>query len=250
MQREIDLEFQLHAYVDGDLDEEAMDRVEDYLRKNPEMAARVRDYLRQKDDIRGFASHEARADESPAIQELGRKLARRLRPPRTSRWRRPIMVSVLLAAGWLGHMLYEPLVEGPHFAAEAVQAHLMTSAELEEVPPISPERLSRLFASIGEAERVPDLRQFGYEAVGMQLLPGENGPFLHIPYRGRDGTTVSYFLFHEDYEDEVPRHVLHRQGVTMMYWQHEHSRYAIAGPLPDDTMASIAAFLDTPVSSL
>lgn len=250
MQREIDLELQLHAYVDGDLDEEAMDRVEDYLRKNPEMAARVRDYLRQKDDIRGFASNEAYAGESPAIQELGRKLARRLRPPRASRWRRPIMVTVLLAVGWLGHALFEPLVEGPHFVAGAVQAHLLSTADPSEVPPISPERLSRLFARIGEAERLPDLRQFGYEAVGMQLLPGEDGPFLHVPYRGADGSTMSYFLFHEDSPDEVPRHVLHRQGVTMVYWQHEQSRYAIAAPLPDETLASIAAFLDTPTSSL
>jgi anti-sigma factor RsiW len=250
MQNEIELEYQLHAYVDGDLDEDSMSVVEEYLRKNPEMAAKVREYLRQKDDIRGFASKEASSDETPAIHELAKKLANRLKPRRQPRWRRPIMVAVLLAGGWLGHMVYAPLAEGPRFANEIVQAHLLSSSDPSEVLPISPERLSRLFSRIGEEQRVPDLREFGYEAVGAQLLPSDEGPVLHIPYRGNDGSMVSYFLFHDPLEDEVPRHVLQRAGVTMVYWQHDHSRYAVAAPLPDDELTRIAAFLDSTASTM
>lgn len=161
MQNEIDLEYQLHAYVDGDLDEDSMSRVEEYLRKNPEMAAKIRDYLRQKDDIRGFASREAVSDDAPALRGLATKLANRLKPRRQSRWRRPILVSVLLAGGWLGHAPYGPLAEGPRFAREIVQAHRLSSSDPGEMLPMSPERLSRLFSRTGEEQRVPDLRGLG-----------------------------------------------------------------------------------------
>jgi len=245
MHEDLDLEFELHAYVDGDLDEDAMLRVESYLQKNPDAAAKVRDYLRQKDELRGFARQEASTDNAPAIYELGRELAKRLRSGNLFSWRRAMVMTVLFAAGWLGHMVYVPLVQGPAFANEVVQAHLLTSKDPSEVMPISEKRISKLFSRIGETERLPDLRRFGFEPIGAQLVPSDEGVILHVPYRDASGTTVSYFLVHDPNVAEIPRHILHRQGVTMAYWQHDHSRYAVAAPLSDEEISRIAAFLDS-----
>ncbi|MGH8129605.1 MAG: anti-sigma factor family protein [Steroidobacteraceae bacterium] len=246
MQKDTDFEFELHAYVDGDLDEDSMARVEESLRKDPEAAAKVRDYLKQKDTLRGFAREEASSDEAPAIHELGEKLAKRLRPGPWPGWRRATVMAMLLVVGWLGHVAYVPLAEGPGFANEVVQAHLLTSSDLSEVLPISRERVSKLFTRIGEIERLPDLRRFGFEPVGAQLLPSDEGVVLHIPYRDAAGKTVSYFLLHDRDEAELPRHFLHRNGVTMIYWQHDHSRHAVAAALQDDEISRIATFLDSP----
>jgi anti-sigma factor RsiW len=242
---ERDIEFELHAYVDGDLDEDAMARVEAYLRKKPETAAKIRDYLQQKDDLRGFAQRQATVVESPAIYALGKKLAKRLRPGNLFGWKRVMVMMVLFIAGWLGHTLYIPLVDGPGFTNEIVQAHLLTSSDLTEVLPISQARISKLFSRIGELEKLPDLRRFGFEAIGAELVPSDEGTVLHVLYRDAGNTTVSYFLLHDSEEAEVPRHLLHRDGVTMAYWQHDHSRYAVAAPMTDDRISKIVSFLDS-----
>jgi anti-sigma factor RsiW len=115
--------------------------------------------------------------------------------------------------------------------------------------PLTGDRVAKLFSRIGEAQRVPDLRRLGLEPVGAQLLPSDEGIVLHIPYRDAAGNTVSYFLLHENDEAEVPPHIVHREGVTMAYWQHQRSRYAVAAPVPDDELSRIAVSFDVAVSS-
>jgi len=244
MRKEIDLELQLHADVDGDLDEAAMLRVEEYLRKNPEAALKIQAYLKQKDDIRSFAQREVGADDAPDAYRLGKKLAKRLQPRPPIRGKRTLAMAFLFVAGWLGHTLYLPLVNGPSFTDEVVQAHLFSSSDPGEVLPLSPERVSRLFARIGEMERLPDLREFGFEPIGAQLLPSDDGMVLHVPYRNAKGLVVSYFLLHEAEEDEIAPHILHSDGITMAHWQHEHSRFAVAAPLPDEQLSQIVDHLE------
>lgn len=249
MHKEIDLEFELHAYVDGDLDDEDMARVEAYLSKNPETAVKVREYLRQKDDLRGFARAQLAADEPPAFRALGKKLARRLRLGNFFPWRRAMVMPLLFAAGWVGHVFYVPIIEGPGYTHEILQAHELMAGDLAEILPISEERVAKLFSRIGEEERIPDLRQFGLKPIGAQLLPSDEGLVLHVPYRDNTGAIVSYFLLHDQDEAEVPRHVLHKEGATIVYWQHDHSRYAITSSLTEEQLSSIAAFLDSPEDS-
>jgi len=244
MSKEMDLELQLHAYVDGDLDEAAMVRVEEYLRKNPEAAVKIQAYLKQKDDIRSFAQREVDTDVAPEAYRLGKKLAQRLQPRPPIRGKRTLAMAFLFVAGWLGHSLYLPLVNGPSFTDEVVQAHLFSSSDPSEVPPLSPERVTRLFARIGEMERLPDLRHLGFEPIGAQLLPSDDGMVLHVPYRNAKGLVVSYFLLHEPEEDEIAPHILHSNGIAMAYWQHEHSRFAVAAPLPDEQLSQIVDHLE------
>lgn len=246
MQKDTDLEFELHAYVDGDLDDESMARVETYLSRNPEIAAKVREYVKQKDDLRAYARQEGSVGESPAIYSLAKRLAKRLKSKRILPWRQAMVVSLLLGFGWVGHAVYVQLAEGPEYTSEMIQAHLLSSSDPTEVLPISQERISRLYSRIGELERLPDLERFGYRPIGAQLVPSDEGAMLHVPYRNDKGMTVSYFLLHDNEEAEIPRHILHRKGVTMVYWQHDHSRYAVAAPLEDRELSHIASFLDSP----
>lgn len=245
MHKEIDLEFELHAYVDGDLDDEAMARVEEYLSDNPETAAKVRSYLQQKDDLRRFARTQASTEESPALRELGKKLARRLKPGHFFPWRLAVVIPLVFAAGWLGHIAYVPLVDGPGYTNEVLQAHLLTSSDPAEILPISPERMDKLFARIDEIERLPDLHQFGFEPIGAQLLPTDEGIALHVPYRNAAGAVVSWFLLHDLEVAEEPRRLLHRKDVSIISWQHQHSRYAIAAALGDEELSRFAEYVDS-----
>lgn len=250
MRADNDLELELHAYVDGDLDEDAMVRVEAYLWSNPDAAAKVRDYFRQKDDLRSTARQTFPLEESPTLTELGRDLAKRLRSGSGLSWRRLTAAAFLFLLGWLSHTFYAPLGQAPAFTNEVVQAHLLTSGDVSDIPPISPERVAKLFLRIGEIEQLPDLGKLGFEPVGAELVPSDEGAVLHVPYRDKDGTLISYFLLHDEKEEEVARHILHTSGITVVYWQHEHSRYALAAPLGDEDISRIAAVVDSRYAAL
>jgi anti-sigma factor RsiW len=244
MHKEIDLDFELHAYVDGDLDEQAMARVEDYLARNPETAAKVRAYLRQKDDLRKFARTEVPDQEPPALRALARKLARRLKPGNIFPWRLAVAMALVFAAGWLGHVAYTPLIDGPAYTNEVLQAHLLTSSDPAEILPMSPERTKKLFSRIDEMERLPNLRQFGFEPIGAQLIPTDEGMVLHVPYRDASGVVISWFLMHDTDEAEIRRRIMRKQGVSLVSWQHDHSRYVIAAALADDQLSKLAEYVD------
>lgn len=245
MSEDLPLEFELHSYVDGTLDDEAMARIEDHLSRHPETAARVRDFLRQKAEIRAFAQQVDDHKPPAVFATLERQLAKRLKRRAFLPWRRLAATAVLVTVGWVGHMVYEPIVSGPSFTDEVVQAYMLMSSDPEEVMRLSPERAARLFSRIGEMEYLPDLSRYGYDPIGAQLLPSDEGAMLHVPYRGEGGAVLSYFLLHDDTEAEVPRHILHRKGVTLAYWQHDHSRYAMAALLADEEISELTTYVET-----
>lgn len=244
MDKEAPPDLELHQYVDGILDEQAMERVEAYLERNPDVAARVRDYLRQKTDIRAFADRALAGRDVNQFAALEKQLARRLKRRRFLGTPNLAAMALLVVAGWIGHVVYSEVVLGPGYVEQIVQAHFLSSTDPTEIQGLSPERISRLFARIGENGRLPDLRAFGYEPIGAQLVPSDAGIMLHVPYRSAQGAFMSYFLLHNEEEDEIAPHIVRRDGLTLAYWQHDHSRHAIAAPLPDPDVESIAAFLE------
>lgn len=241
MNEDAPLELELNGYVDGALDDEAMAAVEKHLQTQPQAAAKVRDYLQQKIQIRSFAQTADAVRPSAAIDALEKQLAKRLKRKSLLGWQRVAVVALLFGAGWTGHSIYVPLVEGPSYTDEVIQAHILASTGPLESAPISADAVARMFTLIGEQQqRIPDLRTVGLEPIAAKLVASEEGPVLQLAYRNAAGTIVSFFVLHDDRSDQIPRHFLHRNGVTLIYWQRDHSRYAIAAPLADEQVAIIA----------
>jgi anti-sigma factor RsiW len=238
------LDLDLNSYVDGALDDEAMAAVEKYLQTQPQAVAKVREYLQQKSHIRSFSRAPAATAPSAAIDELEKRLARRLKRRSLLGWRRVVAVGFLLVAGWAGHSLYVTVVEGPAYTDEVIQAHLIASSSALETVPMSPDAVARMFALIGEQVRVPDLKALGLEPVAAKLVASDEGPVLQVAYRNAAGAFVSFFVLHDDRSDEMPQHMLHRHGITLVYWQHDHSRYAVAAPLSDERVKQIANLVE------
>jgi anti-sigma factor RsiW len=244
MNEDAPLELELNSYVDGALDDEAMAAVERYLQTEPQTAAKVREYLQQKIHIRSFAQNAVATAPSPAIDDLEKQLAKRLKRRSLLSWRRVAVVALLFGAGWTGHSVYVPLIEGPSYTDEVIQAHILASSAPPETTPLSADAVARMFTLVGEQTRVPDLKTLGLEPFAAKLVPSEEGPVLQVAYRNAAGTLVSFFVLHDDHSDEVPRHVLHRNGITLIYWQHHHSRYAVAAPLADEQVELIANLVE------
>lgn len=233
------LEFELHGYIDGALDDEAMARIERYLETQPQTAVKVREFLQQKAELRRF-SRTAETQPSPQIAALERQLARRLKRQTLWRWPRVAVIALLLAAGWAAHTLYMPLTETERFTDEVIQAHILASTTPFDSTPVAPERVATMLSRIGERPNVPDLAELGLQPVAAQVFPSDEGLVLQVAYRDLTGRVVSLFVLHDEDSDEIRRHVLHRSGMTLVYWQHDHSRYTIAGSLAEDEISLIA----------
>lgn len=243
------LEFELHSYVDGVLDEEAMARIEQYLLVHPDMAAKVQAYLRDKRSLRDYAS-DAPLPPSAAIGKLQGQLAKRLKRPKFLRWpQAAVWAFVFATAGWLSHTVYAHLADKADFGHEMAVAHNLAAEGLTTPTPVAQDQVTKLFARIGEPARLPDLRRFGMRAVAAQLLPSDQGPILHILYRNSAGATLSYFLQHDHKAAEVPLQILHPEGMTMASWQHDYSRHAVAAPLSDVEVKGIAEHLNAALGS-
>jgi anti-sigma factor RsiW len=244
------LELELHSYVDGALDDEGMAAIERYLESEPQAAATVRDYLLQKAHIRAHADNATATRPSRAVEELTNRLARRLRPTRRWSFTRLALMPALLALGWIGHYAYAPLAADPAYTDEAIHAYLLAATvPLQPMPP-SPERIGDLFMRIGERQNVPDLSELGLRPWAAQLVPTDEGFAVQLTYRGDNGELLSYFVLHDAHgEDEIAPHAVRRNGVTLVYWQHSHTQYAVAGPDTGNRLASIVRLIE-PVSGI
>jgi anti-sigma factor RsiW len=236
---------ELHSYVDGALDDEGMAAIERYLEGEPQVAAKVRDYLQHKAHIRAYAENAAAVSPSRALDDLEKQLAKHLNPTKLWTWPRLGVLSALFAAGWIGHSLYAPLAADPAYTDEVIQAHLLAATVPIQLTPVSPEQLGNLFTRIGERQMVPDLSALGLQPAAAQLVPTDEGFALQLTYQGSNGDLVSYFVLHDDYgEDEVAPHSVQRDGITLVYWQHRRSRYAVAAPGAPDRLETIVRLIE------
>ncbi len=239
------LEIELHAYVDGVLDDEGMARVEAYLKDNPEAAAQAEAYMRQRQDLRDFAFDATAAPEPRGMAALETQLARALRQDQPAPKRLFVMAVAVafLGFGWLGHSVYQQRVLGHSFTEEIRVAHLMLANDSTEIAPATPERLARLFSRIGEPLHLPDLSSFDFKPVGANLQPSNEGPVLQILYRNPKGISLSYFLLHDQEYQSLPLRLLHLPSMTVAFWQQDYTRHAIVGALSDQQARAIAAQL-------
>ena len=240
------LELELHSYVDGALDDEGMAAVERYLEREPHVAATVRDYLLHKAHIRAHAESPTATRPSGTIEDLTTQLAEALKPTRRRRRRvtRAAVFAALVALGWIGHSAYAPLTAEPAYTGEAIHAHLLAATVPLQLIPPSPEHVGDLFMRIGERQNVPDLSSLGLQPLSAQLVPTDEGFALQLTYRGKSGDLLSYFVLHDAQEDEIAPHSVQRNGITLVYWQHSHTRYAVAGPDRGDRLASIVRLIE------
>ncbi|WP_339860332.1 hypothetical protein [Paremcibacter congregatus] len=239
------LEVELHSYVDGLLDEEAMNRVEEYLLENKVVASEVQKYLVDKRNIRKFVDMETGLQPSATVKRLEDQLARKLKRKRFTQWHyAAVLAMVMTASGWVGHDVYQSIYNGPWFTDEIAVAHNLTSLEPGETRPLSTETVQGLFSRIGEPAELPDLTEFGLAPSGARLVPSYEGLVLQVTYRGAHNESLSYFLLHDNKQEELPLRILHRPNVSVAYWQHAFSRYAIVSPMSDEKVRNIADYMD------
>lgn len=244
-------EAELHAYIDGGLDDQRMRAIEAYLDEHPEEAGRVRAYARQRLEITRYLDAEMRV-KPLRTERLSRRLSRALALRTVRPWlMRGAAACLLVALGWGARDLAMtlPAAALPVFANEASEAHETVAGidmPLSEVLRAEPMVLVNYLARHSQAALPARMLSLdGLLVRGAQLVPWDEGTALQFVFEeAGSGQRVTLFV-------AVPHQAVHMEprpvkvkGVPMVYWQSGRVAFTLSGDMPEQALSAYAVDIE------
>lgn len=237
----------LQAFVDGALSTVRHAEVTAYLRRQPEIAARVETFITQRTALRAALAPIA---EEPLPPELN--LARLIERHRRGLWPswRALAASVALfalggAAGWSLHSgSGAPMVGIPALAQEAADSYEVYAPDhghaVELHAAESGELVRWLSARLNHPVMIPDLAASGYRFMGGRLVATAHGPAGLLMYDDDRGTRL-VLLVRPMAVDPNARMTEHRRDGVMGYaWATAGMGYSLEGPAATPSLHPLA----------
>jgi len=236
----------LHAYTDDQLADAERERVEAWLKQNPQAAAEVAEWKAQRALL-----HDAfdPVMQAPVPESL---LAAVGTPPS-----RPMMQWRLAAAlGWLVIGLFVGYMAGhqsgsqeaphamPPIVRDAAMAYAVYTPEIRHPVEVAADQREHLVAwlskRVGGQIDAPDLAQHGLNLVGGRLISSHDGPGALLMYEDASGQRLTLFICHEEDATETAFRFAQAQGVNIFYWVDGPLGYALSGHLPRTQLQDVA----------
>ena len=234
----------LHAFVDGALDEARRREVAAHLAAHPEDAARVTAYEAQNAAL--HVLFDPILDEP--VAEALRGPARRGRSvPRV--WAAAAAVALLAAgtaAGWYLHATVGAgSLEAVAIARRAAVAHAVYAPEVRHPVEVTADEEAHLVKwlskRLGAPLRAPRLSDQGYDLVGGRLLPGTAGPAAQFMYEDAEGSRVTLYVTTELHGNrETAFRYVATDGVGAFYWIDGPIGYALVGGIEKPSLLRMA----------
>ena len=242
-------EDELHAFIDGRLDEWRRTAVLAHLARQPDELRRLARYAVHKDELRRRVEAADLPGDDPTTLRLQRELADRLTraSPTTARLRRAAAIALLIGAGWASNTLYHQYIERqvPHIVAEAAQAHQVFGGDSQRPVELTAASRAEMVAwftgHLGEAVEIPSLHAIGLRLVGGRLLTGEDGPVAQLIYEDRGGRRLTLALSSEPTDAGPEIQIVEVSGLTAGYWQDGELAYAVVAETSEQQLVAIAS---------
>jgi anti-sigma factor RsiW len=243
--------FDLHAYVDGELPDARRAEVEALLAIEPETAERVRAYEAQNRALRDLYTPVL---EEPIPNEL---LAAAAPPPARRRWLSAWSLQRMAAGlaiavlgglvGWLAHDRYlpAPMAKASSLPHQAAVAHAVFTPDVRRPVEIKAEQEDQLVTwlskRLGTPVRAPKLGALGYELVGGRLLPGSTGPVAQFMYQDASGQRLTLYVSTERNDNRDTAFRFASEGpINIFYWIDGPYGYALSASIAKSELARIA----------
>ena len=239
----------LHAYIDGQLPPEDMDRIEAWMAENPEKAEEVLSWAEQNAALRTlFPAREEPvplprlAPEEPAPANVNTA------PSGVSWGALAATIAALavgLGGGWLARGTVGPSeTEMATLVREAVAAHVVYAADPHrpvEIGGNEEETLVRWLSNrVGRQLEAPDLSGQGFELVGGRLLSVTEGPAAQFMYENAEGRRITLFAS-QAATGQLASFTFNTTGDEgSFYWEDENLSYAIVGDVGRDGLNQLA----------
>ena len=236
----------LNAYVDGELDAEAVAKMEEWLATHPEHARRVAAYRQQNEELHNLFDDIAAEPVPPRMSDLVRK-------PRAAStkpvWARIAAAIVLLltgaAGGWGLHGLQggTQMSAPPGFVERAVGAHIVYASEVLHPVEVAADQETHLVKwlskRLGSPLRAPRLTSNGYNLVGGRLLEDSGTPAAQFMYENHTGQRVTVYVRSYTGKDTAFK-FFDTDTTSAFYWMDAPFAYALAGDIPRQNLLDIA----------
>ena len=240
----------LHAYVDGQLDEQARLRVEAWLGEHPEDRQKVEAWQAHADILRStFAAYETSKDGDHAAV---------FRTSATRRWApvlaRAAAACIIFAAGAIAGQ-FMPLLRdrqnNPVLASEvsdistqAKSAYLIYASEKRHPVEVGADEQVHLATWLGKRLgypfAIPDLASIGFDLVGGRLVPVSGKPGAMLMYQDKAGQRVTVLIGHNADNRETSFRMASADGIETFYWIDNELGYAVSGEITQAELLKIA----------
>ncbi|ACI97709.1 anti-sigma factor family protein [Rhodospirillum centenum] len=244
---EID-EFDLHAYLDGQLEPRREAAVRAFIEANPATRERMRAYAEQMLLLRmSQAEGEADGREAAALPVMRHLLARWQRSRPRERALRAAVGLLLFGAGWIAAELSDrmPALVLPAYAQDALAVHEAlggADAKVIEAAGVRQEEVSRwLSARMGEPVKLPELHMIGLRLVGATLEDGDQGMSGMLVYEDRTGRRVTLAMVPEESAGPDQLELSEVHGYVVGCWRGKNFAYALVARTSETQVAQIAA---------
>jgi len=262
----------LHALVDGQLDDERRAEVERWVASDVEASCSVDMWRSQNESLRALFDPIAAEELPPEIARLTAKLKGRLpgndnaaRRVWFKPWMRAAAAALLLCAGaaggWLGREVShdEPPTGNDvtiaerrsetldSFAAEAATAHRIYTADDRqrgEMGGDDPSAINKFLSErVGRSVSGPDLSQSGYRLTVGRSLPTEMGPGAQFVYVGGGGQRLTLLVGSARGDKDGEVRFAQRDDMATFYWVEGGLAYALIGRASREELTDIAKMI-------
>ncbi|HHH43434.1 MAG TPA: anti-sigma factor [Gammaproteobacteria bacterium] len=239
----------LHAYVDGELDEQRRLLVEAHLAKHPGAAEQVRGYRQLNQDLHSLFDPVLNESVPAALVPAVRAAPARYRWSR--RLQAAALAGVALLSGLTGWLLHDrqDRTEASATLVNLVQpaafAHLVYATDTQYPVEIQAEQQDALNRWLSDRMhtriRAPGLDELGFELVGGRLLPSTNRMAAQFMYQNAAGERITLYVRRvATAEQHSAFHYREAEGVGVFYWIDGPMGYALSGDLGKQRLVAVA----------
>jgi anti-sigma factor RsiW len=192
----------LHAFVDGRLDESRRSVVLQYLAEHEDQQQRVQDWMDQADGLRRALRRDDPVERAAILARLAGALPRRAAGPAAFR-RLATAASIVLAlgvggiGGWVAHN-NRNLTEIARLGIEATTAYTVFANDANRPIEISSddrvELVNWITQKLGRRVTIPDLSPMGYQLMGGRVLTALYGPAAMLLYKDANDDRITVYL--------------------------------------------------------
>jgi anti-sigma factor RsiW len=250
----------LHAYVDGLLDEHHARKVEEYLKRHPEKASEVQDYIEYNKLLRKAYEHNT---EEPVPQRLLSVLNRPVRNIWSAMGKvAAVVVLCALSAGggWLGAYQSEGVVSEEdgmvrnflHQVALNTEPPFegMSAQKLEINTGIKTDPLNWLTQKVALEMQAPNLTKAGYTLERRRLVTRGPQEFVELKYTNSSGDAIKLYMKTRWEKDAPTIEFAQKKNQSIAYWQEGPLVYALSGALDRSRAAKIAELVRTSMTDV
>ena len=244
----IPTEDELHAYVDGQMDEGRRREVETWLAATPEWAETVAGWKRDAERLRAALSNPRALAPNPRLDPTAIRRSLRAR----TRQRVALAATLVLTAGmgvvggWQARsMTMAPAHPPMEDAVQAYRLFAMDRAHAVEVDATKAADLKAWLArNLGPSVSVPELEAQGFKLLGAQLLATDAGAAALLLYEAEDGRRLGFYMRPGVQIPSRRQGAREDGGLLAQYWFRDGYSFAIVSLSDDPRAGAVKKALD------